>query len=128
MVDENPTPTIEEVSEDEDEISGDELRKKMEKIWDEADKKKRKTPYDDPPWGGGDPWTPKDPWKPNPYEPYKPSEDGWDKWVDPYSLLEDMDETTYVSTDNLQEAINKAIEEENYEAAEKLRKLLDKKR
>ena len=54
--------------------------------------------------------------------------DGWDKWVDPYSLLEDMDETTYVSTDNLQEAINKAIEEENYEAAEKLRKLLDKKR
>ena len=81
MVDENPTPTIEEVSEDEDEISGDELRKKMEKIWDEADKKKRKTPYDDPPWGGGDPWTPKDPWKPNPYEPYKPSEDGWDKWV-----------------------------------------------
>jgi len=54
--------------------------------------------------------------------------DGWDKWVDPYSLLVDMDETIYVSTDNLQEAIDKAIEEENYEAANKLKKLLDKKK
>ena len=54
--------------------------------------------------------------------------DGWDKWIDPYSLLEDIDETVYVSTDNLQEAIDKAIEEENYEAANKLKKLLDKKK
>ena len=54
--------------------------------------------------------------------------DGWEKWIDPYSLLEDIDETVYVSTDNLQEAIDKAIEEENYEAANKLKKLLDKKK
>ena len=52
--------------------------------------------------------------------------DGWDLWIDPLTLLEDIDETLYVSTDNLQEAINKAIEEENYEAANKLKKLLDK--
>ena len=54
--------------------------------------------------------------------------DGWDLWIDPLTLLEDIDETLYVSTDNLQEAINKAIEEENYEAANKLKKLLDKKK
>ena len=43
-------------------------------------KKKGKSPYDDlPPYG--EPWKEKSPWKPNPYEPYKPSEDGWDKWV-----------------------------------------------
>ena len=53
----------------------------MRKIWEDAEKKKRKgkSPYDDHPWG--DPWKKKTPWKPNPYEPYKPSDDGWDKWV-----------------------------------------------
>ena len=55
-------------------------------------------------------------------------ENGWNYWIDPQTLLEDIDETLYVSTNNLQEAINKAIEEENYEAAIKLKKLLDKKK
>ena len=55
-------------------------------------------------------------------------ENGWNYWIDPQTLLEDIDETLYVSTNNLQEAINKAIEEENYEAANKLKKLLDKKK
>lgn len=55
-------------------------------------------------------------------------ENGWNYWIDPQTLLEDIDETLYVSTNNLQEAIKKAIEEENYEAANKLKKLLDKKK
>ena len=55
-------------------------------------------------------------------------ENGWNYWIDPQTLLEDIDDSLYVSTDNLQEAINKAIEEENYEAANKLKKLLDKKK
>ena len=50
--------------------------------------------------------------------------DGWDYWIDPNSLLEDIDETIFVSTDGLQEAINIAIAEENYEAAEKLKRLI----
>jgi|TARA_B100001105_G_scaffold250991_2_gene240106 hypothetical protein len=78
IVDENPAAEIEEVL-DED-IESEEMKKKMRKIWEDAEKKKKKgSPYDDPPWG--DPWKEKTPWKPNPYEPYKPSDDGWDKWV-----------------------------------------------
>ena len=85
MVDENPEGEPEE-DKDEDEAvdaAKDELRKKMEKIWEDKErerKKKGKSPYDDlPPYG--EPWKEKSPWKPNPYEPYKPSDDGWDKWV-----------------------------------------------
>lgn len=77
MVDENPEGEPEEVLGEDDE----EMMEKMRKIWEDAEKKKRKgkSPYDDHPWG--DPWKKKTPWKPNPYEPYKPSDDGWDKWV-----------------------------------------------
>ena len=52
--------------------------------------------------------------------------EGWDYYIDPNSLLEDADETIFVSTDGLQEAIDKAVAEENYEAADKLTKLLEK--
>ena len=52
--------------------------------------------------------------------------DGWDYYIDPNSLLEDIDETILVSTDGLQDAIVKAISEENYEAAEKLKRLIKK--
>ena len=52
--------------------------------------------------------------------------EGWDYYIDPNSLLEDADETIFVSTDGLQEAIDKAVAEENYEAASKLKKLLNK--
>ena len=52
--------------------------------------------------------------------------EGWSYYIDPNSLLEDIDETIIVSTDGLQDAINKAIAEENYEAAARLKKLLDK--
>ena len=52
--------------------------------------------------------------------------DGWDYYIDPNSLLEAIDETILVSTDGLQDAINKAIAEENYEAADKLQKTLNK--
>jgi hypothetical protein len=80
IVDENPAAEIEEVLDDEDIDSAEEMKKKMTKIWEDAAKKRKgKSPYDDPPWG--DPWKEKTPWKPNPYEPYKPSDDGWDKWV-----------------------------------------------
>ena len=52
--------------------------------------------------------------------------DGWDYYINPNSLLEAIDETILVSTEGLQDAIIKAIAEENYEAAEKLTKLLEK--
>ena len=52
--------------------------------------------------------------------------EGWDYYIDPNSLLEDIEETILISTDGLKEAIEKAIAEENYEAAEKLTKLLEK--
>ena len=52
--------------------------------------------------------------------------EGWDYYIDPNSLLEDEDETIFVSTDGLQEAIDKAVAEENYEAADKLQKTLNK--
>ena len=52
--------------------------------------------------------------------------EGWDYYIDPNSLLEDADETIFVSTDGLQEAIDKAVTEENYEAADKLQKTLNK--
>ena len=52
--------------------------------------------------------------------------DGWDYYIDPNSLLEGIDETIIISTGGLKEAIVKAIAEENYEAAEKLTKLLEK--
>ena len=51
--------------------------------------------------------------------------EGWDYYIDPNSLLEDADETIFVSTDGLQEAIDKAVAEENYEAADKLQKTLN---
>ena len=52
--------------------------------------------------------------------------DGWEYYIDPNSLLEDIEETILISTDGLKEAIEKAIAEENYESAEKLTKLLEK--
>ena len=52
--------------------------------------------------------------------------DGWDYYIDPNSLLEDVDETTFVSTEGLKEAIQIAISKENYEAADKLQKTLNK--
>ena len=53
--------------------------------------------------------------------------DGWNYWVDPYDLLEDgkLDEIL-ISKDGLKEAMAKAIAEENYEAAAKFKKLLNK--
>ena len=52
--------------------------------------------------------------------------EGWNYYIDPNSLLGDIEETILISTDGLKEAIEKAIAEENYEAAEKLTKLLEK--
>ena len=52
--------------------------------------------------------------------------EGWDHYYNPELLLEDEDEKIIVSTDGLQEAIDKAVAEENYEAASKLKKLLNK--
>ena len=52
--------------------------------------------------------------------------EGWDYYIDPNSLLEDADETTFVSTDGIKEAIQIAISKENYEAADKLQKTLNK--
>ena len=52
--------------------------------------------------------------------------EGWNYYIDPNSLLGDIEETILISTGGLKEAIEKAIAEENYEAAEKLTKLLEK--
>ena len=83
IVDENPKGEPEEDKDEEDEVvdaAKDELRKKMEKVWEEKEKerkrKKGRSPYDPP--EGYPPWDPK---KPNPWDPYNPREDGWDKWV-----------------------------------------------
>ena len=56
---------------------------------------------------------------------------GWDYYVDPNKLLEDINNETIVIGDNealLKAALHKAIEEENYESAEKLKKILDSKK
>ena len=52
--------------------------------------------------------------------------DGWEYYIDPNKLLESVEDEILISTDGLQEAINKAIADENYESAAKLKKLLDK--
>ena len=51
---------------------------------------------------------------------------GWDYYIDPNKLLESVDDETLISTDGIQKALTKALAEENYEAAAKLKKLLNK--
>ena len=52
--------------------------------------------------------------------------DGWDYYIDPKKLLEGVDDVIIISKDGIQEAIDKAIIDENYEAAARLEKLLNK--
>ena len=51
--------------------------------------------------------------------------EGWEHYVNPKSLWKE--EKILVSTDGLEEAIEKALEIEDYKAAAKLKKLLDSK-
>ena len=52
--------------------------------------------------------------------------DGWEYYIDPKKLLEGVDDVIIISKDGIQEAIDKAIIDENYEAAARLEKLLNK--
>tara|TARA_R110000824_G_scaffold33981_4_gene108506 strand:+ start:3532 stop:3936 length:405 start_codon:yes stop_codon:yes gene_type:complete len=52
-------------------------------------------------------------------------DEGWDYYIDPDKLLEDVNETIHGSQHHLKKALDRAVSEENYEMAEKLRKALE---
>tara|TARA_R110000824_G_scaffold262913_3_gene451577 strand:+ start:208 stop:582 length:375 start_codon:yes stop_codon:yes gene_type:complete len=49
-------------------------------------------------------------------------DDGWDNWIDPEELLENI-----VPVETLLEKLEKALRDENYELADKIKNLLNKK-
>ncbi len=49
-------------------------------------------------------------------------DDGWEHWVDPETLLENI-----ISTETLNEKLEKALKDEDYELADKIKKFLNKK-
>jgi hypothetical protein len=53
--------------------------------------------------------------------------EGWDYYIDPNKLLEDLDESIIMSKEQILDQISKAIVDENYELAAKLKKQLKKK-
>jgi hypothetical protein len=56
-------------------------------------------------------------------------QEGWDYWIDPNSLLlEDSEEMPDITIEALQREYDKAISEENYEYAAKLKPSLDKQK
>lgn len=50
--------------------------------------------------------------------------EGWEVYIDPLTLLEDSDITLGMTQNDIENKINKAIQDEDYELAEKLRKQL----
>ena len=52
-------------------------------------------------------------------------DEGWDYYIDPNKLLEEVEDTFSISPSQLKKALDKAVSEENYEMAEKLRKALE---
>jgi hypothetical protein len=48
-------------------------------------------------------------------------DDGWDIWVDPVELLDNI-----ISSETLLEKLDKALKDEDYELADKIKKLLNK--
>jgi hypothetical protein len=55
-------------------------------------------------------------------------EDGWDNWIDPNSLLdeEEFDDKKKLDDEELKKMIQKAINDEDYELAQKLNNILKK--
>ena len=49
-------------------------------------------------------------------------DDGWEYWVDPDTLLGNI-----ISSDTLEKKLKKALDDEDYELADKIKKLLNKK-
>lgn len=52
-------------------------------------------------------------------------DEGWDKWVDPKQLFE-QDDTVMLSKSGIKDQLKIALQNENYELAEKLQEKLDK--
>jgi hypothetical protein len=54
-------------------------------------------------------------------------DEGWDYYIDPNKLLEDIDDVVGISKEHILDQISKALACENYELAAKLKKQLKKK-
>ena len=51
--------------------------------------------------------------------------EGWDYYIDPLSLLTDIDDVIIISKEQLEDQLEKALEDENYELASVLKEKLN---